>query len=42
MIWCEPMGIHSFGYKSEQEYTTAYYEANHEMIPVVKEEKIEE
>jgi len=42
MIWCEPMGIHSFGYKSEQEYTTAYYEANPEMIPVVEEEVEEE
>jgi hypothetical protein len=38
LIWCEPMGVHTFGPKSEQEYTTAYYEANPDMIPVVEEE----
>lgn len=42
MIWCEPLGLHTFGLKAAQEYTTAYYEANPEMIPVVEEEEIEE
>jgi len=42
MIWCEPMGVHTFGFKSEQEYTTAYYDANPDMIPVVEEEVEEE
>ena len=42
MIWCEPVGLHTFGLKAAQEYTTAYYEANPEMIPVVEEEEIEE
>ena len=42
MIWCEPVGLHTFGAKSAQEYTAAYYEANPEMIPVVEEEEIEE
>lgn len=42
MIWCEPVGLHTFGAKSAQEYTAAYYEANPHMIPVVEEEEIEE
>ena len=42
MIWCEPVGLHTFGAKAAQEYTAACYEANPEMIPVVEEEEIEE
>lgn len=42
MIWCEPLGLHTFGAKSAQEYTAAYYEANPDRIPVVEEEEIEE
>lgn len=28
MIWCTPIGVHSFGSESEIEYTTAYNAAN--------------
>jgi len=42
MIWCEPVGLHTFGLKAAQEYTAAYYEANPKMIAVVEEEEIEE
>jgi hypothetical protein len=42
MIWCAPIGVHTFGSKAAQEYTQACYEVNPEMIPVIQEKETEE